>query len=97
MAQQCTPAVLAAVNYHQIYFTFLLSIVWVASDACASPVVNALVGIPQYSTRQQADKQLTLLNELINNVNEDALFNELVSITKGEIYNIFMISSKFFM
>lgn len=77
MAQQCTPAVLVAVNYHQIYFTFLLSIVWVASDACASPVVNALVGIPQYSTRQQADKQLTLLNELINNVNEDALFNEL--------------------
>ncbi|XP_036220280.1 uncharacterized protein CNMa [Bactrocera oleae] len=77
MAQQHTTTALAAVNYHQIYLTLVLSIVWLASDACASPLVNALAGIPQYGTRQQADKQLTLLNELFNNVNEEALFSEL--------------------
>ncbi|XP_011181401.1 uncharacterized protein Ddb_g0293276_0 isoform X2 [Zeugodacus cucurbitae] len=74
MAQQRTTAAVAAVNCHQIYFTLVLSIVWLASDACASPVVSALAGMPQFGTRQQADKQLTLLNELFN---EDTLYNEL--------------------
>ncbi|XP_050333632.1 uncharacterized protein LOC126761485 isoform X1 [Bactrocera neohumeralis] len=77
MAQQHRPTALAAVNYQRIYLTLVLSIVWLVSDACAAPMVNALAGIPQYGTRQQADKQLTLLNELFNNVNEEALLNEL--------------------
>uniref|UniRef100_A0A034WHB3 uncharacterized protein LOC105227112 isoform X3 n=1 Tax=Bactrocera dorsalis TaxID=27457 RepID=A0A034WHB3_BACDO len=77
MAQQHRPNTLAAVNNQRIYLTLVLSIVWLVSDACAAPMVNALAGIPQYGTRQQADKQLTLLNELFNNVNEEALLTEL--------------------
>ncbi|XP_018794940.1 PREDICTED: uncharacterized protein LOC108972687 isoform X4 [Bactrocera latifrons] len=77
MAQQHRPTTLTAVNYQRIYLTLVLSIVWLVSDACAAPMVNALAGIPQYGTRQQADKQLTLLNELFNNVNDEALLTEL--------------------
>ncbi|XP_054733140.1 uncharacterized protein LOC129241036 isoform X2 [Anastrepha obliqua] len=80
MAQQRTPAALAAINYYQICLALVISIVWLTHDACALPAVggvNTPEGIPHYSTRQQADMQQIMLNELLNNVNEDVLYNEL--------------------
>uniref|UniRef100_W8B4L4 Uncharacterized protein n=1 Tax=Ceratitis capitata TaxID=7213 RepID=W8B4L4_CERCA len=77
MTQRRTPAALAAINSHQIIFAFVASIVWLASDACALPAINTLLGLPTYNSHPQVDMQQALLNELLDNVNEDAFFSEL--------------------
>ncbi|XP_067648259.1 uncharacterized protein CNMa [Eurosta solidaginis] len=80
MTNRTAHAILAAINYHQISLIFLVSIVWLARDACAQPAVvgvNTLGGLQRQGTRQQNDMKQLLLNELLNNVNEDTLYNEL--------------------
>ncbi|XP_036336894.1 uncharacterized protein LOC118747008 isoform X1 [Rhagoletis pomonella] len=81
MTHQRTSAALTAINYHQIWFALFVSIMWLAHDACALPVVgsvNTLTGgMPRHGTRQQIEMQQLLLNELLNNVNDDTLYNEL--------------------